>query len=329
MASGAAKQSGVITTAEVDDLGYARSASVAPGKVKQRVPLNRILIRDRLRWPTQAAKENLAVSFGESGQLQPILVRPSHSDDQGDWFLLVVGATRCGAAQICKWEDITAEVRVMSDDEALLAEIDENVVRPGLTPHERAVFIQARLKVWAKLNPDRVMVEGNSANIAEFPGVKRGRPKNSDKLSEFIGTTPPTMGFASDTAVELGMCSRTVERALTIARGLSADVHDRVANTRIAKNEGLLRQVAGVADKAEQLRVVEALLSEAAPSFSDALVIAAGRTPVAKAKPADDHLKAFQKLWGKATATERAAILRDIAGRPLPAGWRVVEPDNG
>ncbi len=324
MTSGAQKPTGPATTAEVDGLGYARAASVAPGKVKQEVRLDRIIIRNRLRRATKAAKENLAVSFRENGQLQPILIRPDHTDAHGEWFELVIGETRCGAAEICEWDTITAEIRVMTDDEARLAEIDENVVRPGLTAHERAVFIQERLKVWAKLNPGRVADGGNVESIAAFPEVKRGRPKNSVKLTELIGDTPPTMGFAAETAADLGLSKSTIERALNIARGLSADVHGLIANTRIAKNEGLLRQVAGVPDKAEQLRVVETLLTEAAPSFSDALVIASGRTPTkAPENPVDVSVKQLSKLWKGASKTHRDAMLHWLQGQALPAGWIV------
>lgn len=331
MTSGEEKKTSKSSTLEVGELRFTSYASVSPLVTKKRIPVDRIIIRDRLREPTQAAKENLAVSFREAGQLQDILVRPAHVDRDGEWYLLVVGATRVGAAQICGWTDIGAQVREMSDDEACLAEIDENIVRPGLTPFERAVFVEERLKVWARLNPARVVAAEKVANISTFPTPKRGRPANSVKLTEFIGDTPPNMGFNVQTADELGLSLSTVERALRIAKGLSPAARAKVAGTKIAKNEGLLRQLAGVADREEQLKVVELLVDEKAKSFGDALVMANGRQPAPPPppRPVDETVNAFMAIWKKAPPTHRAAILHALAGQSLPKGWTVTERADG
>jgi len=139
------------------------------------------------------------------------------------------------------------------------------------------------------------------------------------------------MGFSAETAEDLGLSPVTVKRALQVARGLSQEARAQISTTKFAKNEGMLRQLAGVADKAEQLRVVEALVSEKAKTFGDALVIANGREPAPPAppRPADEVVNAFKKIWKKAPASHRTAILAYLHNQPLPGSWTVTERADG
>ena len=325
MASGETRKPRSATTKVDGDLSFARVASVEPKPTGRMIPVDRIIVRNRLRAVDPAIVEAKRVSMRESGQIAPLLVRPEAG--RPGWYVLVVGAHRLEAARLEGWAEIEADIRHLSDDQAELVEIDENLIGPSLTPLDRAVFIDARLKVWARLHPGRVADGGNVENISTFPAPKRGRPANSTKFVEFLGDTPPTMGFRHDTAAELGMSEKTVRNALLVARGLSPDTRAKVSGTKIAKNEGLLRQLAGVADKGEQLRVAEALASETAKSFPDALVIAQGRepTPPAPPRPVDETVNAFKAIWKKAPATHRQALLHWLAGQALPDGYVVVE----
>ncbi len=47
--------------------------------------------------------------------------------------------------------------------------------------------------------------------------------------------------------------------------------------------------------------------------------------PFAPQTPVDETVKAFRALWGKASPSARAAILNDLAGRKLPAGYSLTE----
>ena len=307
--------------------GETKKPGEALPPARRRIRLDQIIVADRLRAIDPAAVDMLAVSMAESGLNAPVLVRPLRMDGDDMVFGLVTGGHRYAAAQHLGWTDIECSIRDLTDDQARMVEIDENLIRRGLTPLERADFLDHRLQVWAKLHPGRVAEGGNVENISTFPTPKKGRPANSAKFAEFLENTPPTMGFRHDTAAELGISEKTVRNALLIARGLSADTRAKVSGTKLAKNEGLLRQLAAVPDKGEQLRAAEALIGEKAKSFPDALLLAAGKTPAPPAppRPADEAVAAFMAIWKKAPPTHQDAILHALSGQRLPKGWTVTK----
>lgn len=326
MSAGETKKAAKADNAQPSVPTYSRVASVEPTPTDRSIRVERIIKGDRLRAADPAAVEAKRVSMRESGQISPILVRPA--PDQPGWFVLVAGLHRLEAAIAEGWSTIRADVRQLTDDEARLIEVDENLISKGLTPLERAIFVDVRLQVWARLHPDRV-IKADVPDVNAAP--KRGRPANSAKFADFLGDTPPTMGFSEDTAVELGLSRRTVENAMVIARGLSSLTLAKVAGTKVAKNEGLLRQLAAVPDKGEQLRAAEALVSEQAKTFPDALVIATGKAPAPEPapRPVDETVAAFLAIWKKAPPTHRAAILHKLSGEKLPGAWTVMERADG
>jgi ParB family chromosome partitioning protein len=76
----------------------------------------------------------LAVSLGERGVLQPVLVRPA----PGGRFELVAGERRWRAARLAGLESVPAIVREREDAEALEAALVENMAREDLNPIEEA-----------------------------------------------------------------------------------------------------------------------------------------------------------------------------------------------
>ena len=317
-----AVSTGAPATSEGRSLSFARVASVEPVHTDRSIRVDRIIKGERLRAADPAAVEAKRVSMRESGQISPILVRPA--PDQPGWFVLVAGLHRLEAAVAEDWPTIRADVRQLTDDEARLIEVDENLISKGLTPLERAIFVDVRLQVWGRLHPERA-VEADAEGASVAP--KRGRPQNSAKFAEFLDEIPPTMGFGVETAEELGISERTIRNALLIARGLAPDTRAKVAGSKVAKNEGLLRQLAALPDKAEQLRAAEALISEKAKTFPDALVIATGKepAPAPAPRPVDETVVAVMAIWRKAPPTHQDAILHALSGQRLPKGWTVAK----
>ena len=293
----------------------AASPTPALPAARMRLPLANIRLGKRLRPLNEQRAQGLATTIAEQGLLNAILTRPVDVDDDGVPVVeLVAGRHRLRAVEINGATHIECAVRQMTDTEARLAEIDENLMGPDLSPLERATFVAARLEAWAARFPERAAAD--KAALAP----KRGRPKNSDKMSEFSAG----MGFAEETASEIGLSSRSVERALAIVRGLSSDTQATIAGTWIGKNEGVLRQLAGVGDREEQAAVVKQLLAGRTKSVSDARAYAAGREPSkAVESPVDDTLNALSKLWKAAPKTHREAMLHWLQGQKLPAGWAV------
>lgn len=95
--------------------------------------------------------------------------------------------------------------------EAELIEIDENLCRAELTPAQRAAAIARRKQIWEALHP-----EGVSGQIVPKP--KGGRPNE----------------FASETAAVSGETKRDINRHLSRASALGADLH-AVAGTSLDK----------------------------------------------------------------------------------------------
>lgn len=286
------------------------------------LPLELIRVGERLRAVDPATVSNLAVAISESGFFGTVLVRPIPGDEGETCYELVVGAHRYAAMQQLGRPTIPCTIRILTDDEAIQLEIDENMVRRGLSPLERAEMVAARFTVWRRRFPDRVTSEG----VAAKP--KRGRPGKAAKFAEFIGGAPQAMGFTAETAADVGLSKRTIEAAWTTVNGLPAHTRLRLRSTWIAKNEGVLRQLAGIADETEQAAVIDVLLSGKTKSVSDAVAYAAGNAPSKGVQtPVDEAVKAFKTLWGKASPSAREAILHDLAGRSLPKGWTLSAPE--
>ncbi len=88
----------------------------------------------------EAALQELASSFRQTGVLQPVLVRP-----QGDGYQLIAGERRWRAAQIAGLERIPAVVREATNAETLELALVENLLREDLNPMEEAEAYQRLL----------------------------------------------------------------------------------------------------------------------------------------------------------------------------------------
>jgi uncharacterized ParB-like nuclease family protein len=157
---------------------------------------------NRMRQLRPEKVDEFAESIAARGQLQPIIVRPRGDTD----YLLVVGSHRLEAVRKLGHEAIECRVLDgMDADQALLAEIDENLVRADLTPSERAAHHATRKQLYLKLHPETEK------------GKAGGRPrKTSDKMSKVS-----TRGYAKAAAKNVGKTSRTVAR--DVSRGEKID----------------------------------------------------------------------------------------------------------
>jgi ParB/RepB/Spo0J family partition protein len=93
--------------------------------------------------------DELANSISVIGILNPITVRRA---EQG--YVLIAGWHRIAAARKLNLKYIPADVREDLDANAiLLAEIDENLVRAGLSSAERAMHLVERKRIYEQLHP--------------------------------------------------------------------------------------------------------------------------------------------------------------------------------
>ncbi len=292
------------------------------GHGERSVPVDQVEVADRLRSASEATVAELMVSIAEVGQVQPIVLRMIDRDDGTVGLRLVVGLHRLEACRRLG-RPVRARLMAISELDARQMELDENLVRADLTPLDFARFVADRLEVYAARNPDMVVSDPRAAKTG------RGRPpKNFVSLTKTPGMyVKAVMGFADETAQETNLSRRSIYRAVETWAGLQ-DVAERLQGTPMARNGGLLRQIAATPANLRP-KVVDQLVADPAVSVTDALLIAQGRQPAEMTKSkTDEELGALKKLWGKASPSVRAAFLEDLAGRSLPKGWTLVRGDE-
>jgi ParB family chromosome partitioning protein len=135
-----------------------------------------------------AELEDLARSIRTSGVLQPILVRRI-----GDRLEIVAGERRSRAAKLAGLERVPAIVREMTDDNAAVVSLVENVHRADLNAIEKARAFR-RLQELTKVNQDE---------IARRVGLDRSTVTNflrlldlPDEVQSHVSRGTLTMGHA-------------------------------------------------------------------------------------------------------------------------------------
>jgi ParB family chromosome partitioning protein len=83
----------------------------------------------------------LADSLREHGQLQPIVVRPIAGG-----YEVIAGHRRLEAARLLGWTEIAAIVRDVTDDQAYILMLVENLQREDLTPREEAAALEVLVR---------------------------------------------------------------------------------------------------------------------------------------------------------------------------------------
>lgn len=136
----------------------------------------------RLRALNPSVVAELAKSFEEQGQLQPIVVRGSSF---GIGYEIVAGVHRYEAAKKLKWDNIKAVMFEGDDDECVMAEIDENLVRGGLSPAERTLHLVRAKEIYERRFPETKVRASQAAGVKRAAAEGRiGKPGKIAPLSE-------------------------------------------------------------------------------------------------------------------------------------------------
>lgn len=153
--------------------------------------------------------QRLSESIAEVGMMNPITVDADYT--------LVAGLHRLEAAKLLGWTEVECTVCGLDRLHAELAEIDENVIRTGLSDLELSELLARRKKIYETLHP---------ATIARnLPGHASNYESSSDKLT---GEEKP---FSQDTAAKLGVSPRTVERHVQIGENLTPEAKEILRGT--------------------------------------------------------------------------------------------------
>lgn len=118
------------------------------------VPLVKIDLpaRQPRRYFSPEAMQSLITSIKQDGILQPLLVRPF-----GDKYELVAGERRYRAAQAIGLEYVPVTIRELTDSQAKLLALTENLQREDLNPVEETEGILELLSLKLAINSDEVI----------------------------------------------------------------------------------------------------------------------------------------------------------------------------
>ncbi len=128
----------------------------------------------RIKFKEDEAFEELVRSIKEKGILQPILVR----EKGGGIYECIVGERRLRAAKKAGLKEVPAIVKAISDEEAVIIALIENLQRKNLNPLEEALgyknliekFGYTQEEVAEKVGKDRATV-ANFLRLLKLPSV--------------------------------------------------------------------------------------------------------------------------------------------------------------
>lgn len=181
------------------------------------IPISQINVSEGRREADQEAVQELMDSISKVGLLNPITV------DQE--YALIAGLHRLEAAKLLGWTEIECTVSSLEGLLAELAEVDENVVRRGLSAVEYSDLLLRRKEIYEALHPE----------------TKNGGDQKSEKIRTSKCRSDSMKSFVQDTAEKLGVGRRTVERQIQTAKNLTAEAKDiiRDTGTKITKKDAL------------------------------------------------------------------------------------------
>ena len=173
------------------------------------ININDIKINPGRREAAPEDVQRLSESISEIGMMNPITVTADYT--------LIAGLHRLEAAKRLGWTEVECNISDMDELHTELAEIDENVVRTGLSDLELSELLARRKKIYEMLHP---------ATIARnLPGHASNYGSSGDKLA---GEEKP---FSQDTAEKMGVSPRTVERHIQIAENLTPETKEILHST--------------------------------------------------------------------------------------------------
>jgi ParB-like chromosome segregation protein Spo0J len=239
-------------------------------EVNLSIMIDEIVVPGGRRDINPATVKKLAQSIEQVGLRHPITVRR-----KGDGYTLIAGRHRLEACKKLGREHIPASIVSMTNDEARLWEIAENLHRAELTKLERDEQIAEWIKITERLQSSQV------AKIESRREDGRGHRQE---------------GGINAAARELGIEKDDAYRAAKISDGLTEESKEAIRGTKIENNRKAMLEIASVAP-AEQPNAIKAY--KATPAIT-------------KAAPPDMYVVARQ-LASKYSPLELAQLIDHLA----------------
>lgn len=177
------------------------------------------MFRDESEMQSQALHD-LTASIKEKGVIQPVLLRPA-AKNGANTYELVCGERRFRASREAKLKNIPAYIRPLTDDQALEAQVIENLQRENVNPMKEAIAFEWMTKT----------KKMSTKHIADRIG------KSIDYVQERIRLT--TLSEKAQNFVRSGVLP--LKAALKLA-SVPAELHDKALNECITTVEGATKQ---------------------------------------------------------------------------------------
>jgi ParB family transcriptional regulator, chromosome partitioning protein len=198
----------------------------------------------------------LAASLGESGVLQPVLVRPR----AGGTYELVAGERRWRAARIAGLETIPAIVRKREDAAALEVALVENMAREDLSPIEEARACAAlveelgltREEVGRRVGRSRVAVS-NLVRLLDLPDevvelLQEGELSEGHGRALLLAEDHGARRSLARSAVEEGWSVRVAEERARESNAAADTGRRRIGRRRSAPHPDHVQAASEIAD---------------------------------------------------------------------------------
>ena len=252
------------------------------------IPVDLIENGQRLRDLSEATVTALVNSIGDVGLLNPITVYPRklfQGGNQVDGYGLVAGLHRKTACERLGLVEIEANILDLSDLECQIAECDENLCAPQLSPSDRARFTKRRKEAYEALHPE----------------AKRGGDRRSDQTANNA-----VRSFAEDQADNTGKAIRTVF--------LDAERGEKVDPKALDKVNGTKLDTGAYLDKLKKLPVSEQLKRVRDDLAKPVVrkVVRVADAPLDDEDAKERQVAALMSAWNKASAEARQEFLDRI-----------------
>ena len=181
------------------------------------VPISEIKVNAGRREADPEGVRELMDSISKVGLLNPITIDREHT--------LIAGLHRLEAAKLLDWTEIECNVSSLEGLLAELAEVDENVVRKGLSAVDFGNLLLRRKEIYETLHPE----------------TKRGGDRKSDKIKLRPAQSDVNKSFLADTSEKTGIAQRTIAENVQMAKNLTSETKAIIQNSdsKITKKDTL------------------------------------------------------------------------------------------
>lgn len=270
------------------------------------IDLRDIEVGTRLRMVDAAAADLLVESIREHGLHEPIWVREKNEAGK---YQLIAGAHRVAAHRVLSEKRINATVFDVSDLQAQLMEVEENLIRNELNELDRATFLAKHKKLWIELHPEAARGGDRKSD---------GRKKSKAQVEPLIDH-PFTGAFSVDASKRLGWSRATINRSIRRYDGLFPSARHRIAGTWLANNASALDALIGekgtIRPEDEQHALLDILLAAEGGTRNVAEAVRRLQNLPAR-DPSEKAQERLAGVWWKAGQDAREGVLRDWLAGP-------------